>query len=192
MSCNTVNIKTKYIISADLSYIMERSKLSQLEYKVLQMLREDGRRSASSIAKELSVSRATVAKVIKSLKDKGVKFTVDYQEEGELILFLISRQCIEGSAECYKLIDGKYISLVRGKLHEIEEILSKVEDEKEYFISTQKVNTVTVIRGELRCDYCGGEIRGDPITFKLGKRIYYTCCRTCEKELRKRLSKTNG
>ena len=165
---------------------MDSQKLSQLEYKVLMMLREDGRRSASSIAKELGISRATVAKVIRSLKSKGVKFTVDYQEEGELTLFVLAKSCI--SEECYKLIDGRYMSLVRGTLKEIEETLSKAQGVESYFISTRKMNVARIARGELYCDYCGGEIKGEPITFKVGKRIYYTCCRTCERELKRKLS----
>ncbi|BCU71016.1 TRASH domain-containing protein [Stygiolobus caldivivus] len=167
---------------------MEDVRLSQLEYKVLQMLREDGRRSASSIAKELGVSRATVAKVIKSLKGKGIKFTIDYQEEGKLVAFIISKECIQANIGCYKLIDGKYLSLVEGNLHDIEKVLSRIQDKEDYFIATSKMNTVRIIRGELYCDYCGGEIRGEPFTFKVGKKVYYTCCKTCEKELKKKLS----
>ncbi|EHP70327.1 transcriptional regulator [Metallosphaera yellowstonensis MK1] len=44
------------------------NELTALEYKVLRMLREDSRRSASELAEGLGVSRATVAKVIRSLR----------------------------------------------------------------------------------------------------------------------------
>ena len=166
---------------------MEAKKLSQLEYRVLKMLEEDGRRSASSIAKELGVSRAAVAKAIKSLKEKGVRFTVEYEEEGTVTVFVLAKDCV--TENCYKLVDGRSISIFKGSLSEVEEVLSRAEGVEAYFIATRKVNAGKVARAELYCDYCGGEIRGEPITVKVGKKVYYACCRTCERELRKRLSK---
>ena len=56
------------------------------------------------LAEGLGVSRATVAKVIRSLREKGVRFTVDYHEEGQVVIFALVDAC-EG--ECCKLLDGR-------------------------------------------------------------------------------------
>ncbi|BFH72365.1 TRASH domain-containing protein [Sulfurisphaera javensis] len=163
------------------------AKVNQLEYKILQMLKEDSRKSASKIAKELNISRATVAKIIHSLKEKGVKFTVDYYEEGELTAFIISDKCLENS-ECYKLINGEFLSLVKGDMKEIHKRLSDIKAEK-FFLSIEKMNTEKIERSELYCDYCGNEIKGNPFLLKIGKKVYYTCCKTCQTQLKKKLQK---
>jgi len=160
-------------------------KLTELEYKVLQMLKEDARRSANSIAKELGVSRATVAKVIKNLKRKGIRFTIEYQEEGELTTFIISNECV---GECYQLIDGRILSIVRGKMEEISKVLQSIK-EKEYLIAIKRLNIPSVSRAEMYCDYCGGEIRGEPIIVKSGKKLYYACCKTCADALKRKLTR---
>ncbi|MBB5253548.1 TRASH domain-containing protein [Sulfurisphaera ohwakuensis] len=164
------------------------TKVNQIEYKILQMLKEDSRKSASKIAKELGLSRATVAKIIKSLKDKGVKFTVEYHEKGELFAFVISDKCL--AEECYKLIDGKIMNIIRGDLSTISQKLSELGSDK-YFISMEKLNEVSIERAELYCDYCGNEIKGNPYLVKLGKKVYYTCCKTCQTQLKKKLEHGN-
>ncbi len=32
---------------------------------------------------------------------------------------------------------------------------------------------------ELKCDYCGGPIRGEPLTFRAGGAYAFLCCRSC-------------
>ncbi len=162
-------------------------KLTPLEYKVLNILKEDSRRSASSIAKELQVSRATIAKTIKSLRSKNIKFSVEYWEEGELAVFAISKECLKGSKECYKLVDGRSVSIIRGSFDHIQQILEQNKI-KNYLLAVDKVDSTKVIKEGLYCDYCGGEIKGTPITLKVRRRIYYTCCNTCKEHLRKKLS----
>jgi len=164
------------------------TKVNQLEYKILQMLKEDSRKSASEIAKELNLSRATVAKIIKSLKEKGVKFTVDYYEEGELTAFVISDNCLQDE-ECYKLIDGRFMNVIKGDLKSVSEKISQLKSVT-YFVGIERENVKKIEKAELYCDYCGNEIKGSPYLVKWGKKVYYTCCKTCQTQLRKRLEKT--
>ncbi|WP_205835818.1 TRASH domain-containing protein [Metallosphaera hakonensis] len=160
-------------------------ELSEIEYKVLQYLRSNSRLSSSRLAKELGLSRATVAKVINSLREKGVKFTVDYYEDGKITVFAISDTCAS-EGECYKLIDGRFMVTLSGNMEEVQNLLSKIKSEN-YFIAVNKVGSASVKQRGLKCDYCGGEITGEPLLIKRGKRTYYACCRTCRTHLEKRL-----
>lgn len=40
----------------------------------------------------------------------------------------------------------------------------------------------------LNCDYCGGEIRGDPITYKVLDRDRFLCCRGCLESYKEKYS----
>jgi len=35
------------------------------------------------------------------------------------------------------------------------------------------------MRLRLRCEKCGAEIRGEPVTVKIGDRVHYYCCKVC-------------
>jgi len=35
------------------------------------------------------------------------------------------------------------------------------------------------MRLKLRCEKCGAEIKGEPVTVKVGDRIHYYCCKVC-------------
>ncbi|BCU67154.1 hypothetical protein HS7_05910 [Sulfolobales archaeon HS-7] len=163
------------------------NELSDLEYKVITYLKSDSRISSSKLAKELGVSRATVAKVIHSLRNKGVKFTVDFYEDGKLTVFAIANSCIN-EGECYRLIDGRFLVITSGNMNEIEGLLSKLKSEH-YFIAVDKTGSPSVKQKGLKCDYCGGDIKGEPLLIKRGKKRYYACCRTCQTHLVKKLNK---
>ncbi|MCP6729631.1 MULTISPECIES: TRASH domain-containing protein [Metallosphaera] len=165
------------------------NSLSELEYRMLTILKSDSRISSTKLAKELGVSRATVAKILRSLREKGIRFTVDFYEEGKLTVFAVADSCTEG-AECYRLIDGKFMVTVTGNMDQIEDVLSKLKTER-YFIAVQKVGSRSIRRSGLKCDYCGGEIAGEPLIVKRGKKVYYTCCATCQSQLIKKL-RTKG
>lgn len=166
--------------------VTNENELTELEYKVLSYLREDSRMSASKIAKELGVSRTSVAKAIQSLREKGVKFTVEYYEKDKLTVFSISENCPNGFA-CYKLIDGKYLVIMEARMEQMVDLLSKLKSSS-YYVSVGKEGFTKVKRSKLVCDYCGGEIKGEPILLKRGKKIYYTCCKACSSEMEKKLN----
>ncbi|QKR00282.1 TRASH domain-containing protein [Metallosphaera tengchongensis] len=160
-------------------------EITEVEYKVLQLLRKNSRRSASDIAKELKVSRALVSKVIRSLEEKGVKYCVEYYEKDELVAFALVNSC-EGLDDCFKLLDGRYMAVIRGNLEELSNALSKIGS-TQYFLAVEKVGKPKLKRRELSCDYCGEKILGEPYVVKAGRRVYYACCKSCKTQLTKRL-----
>lgn len=161
-------------------------KLSELEYRILQILKNDSRVPASQIAKQLGLSRVTVSRVINSLKNKGIKFTAEFIEK-DLIGIVYSDSCI--SEECFRTISGDYVSLVRASsLEELEKILEK-HVVKNLIIAHQLGKKIT--KSSLYCDYCGGKIEGEPILYKRGKKIYYACCKTCLEGLKKKMEFRN-
>nr|WP_216604244.1 TRASH domain-containing protein [Acidianus sp. RZ1] len=156
-----------------------------MEYEVLQLLKEDSRLSASEISEKLGVSRVTISRIISSLKEKGIKFTVEFYEEGEFTAFIVAKTCF--SSECYNLIEGGYMNIVRSNnLEEIHKSLSNVQKDS-VFVSYGKKGLK--ISPKLVCDYCGGEINEKPIKLKIGNKIYYACCNTCYTLLKKKKSK---
>jgi hypothetical protein len=99
---------------------------------------------------------------------------VDYHEEGQVVIFALVDAC-EG--ECYKLLDGRYVMVLRGTLKDVEENLSGTRV-SQYFLAVERSGVPKVRRAEITCDYCGGEIRGGPMTVRMGRKVYYACCKT--------------
>ncbi|MCI2415201.1 MAG: TRASH domain-containing protein [Candidatus Aramenus sp.] len=162
-------------------------RLTDLEYRVLQILREDARTPGSKIAKQLGISRVTISRVVRSLKQKGVKFEARLNEE-ELVAVVTSDSCL--SEECFKVITGEFVSIVRG--HDLSEIEKKLEGARPLSVILGRTLGKRVVRESLRCDYCGGKIEGEPITYKLGRKTYYACCRACYEGLREKLQRRSA
>lgn len=168
--------KVKHISFLNLIKIME--KLSDLEFRALEVLRNDSRISVTELAKRLNISRSTATNIIKNLRKKGVKFTIQYQNE-PFIAFVISGYC---NGECYKLLDGRFMNIVRANtLEELENKLSKIEAKDLSFIG--KGNFV------VKCDYCGKEIHESPLVYRIGRKTYYACCNSCLSELKKKFAR---
>ncbi len=165
------------------------SRFTDIEIKVLNILRENARVSVSEIAERLGLSRITVYRVMKSLISKGVKFTVEVPEDSPRA-FIITRGPHVDLGECYKLVDGRYMLIIRARdFNELINIIDRLRDKDEVHIALRPVSKQLVSVG-LICDYCGGPITV-PIIYRRGKRSYYLCCETCLRELKKKLSKGN-
>ncbi|AWR98341.1 TRASH domain-containing protein [Acidianus sulfidivorans JP7] len=156
-------------------------KLSELEYKVLQLLKIDARIPASQIAKQLGLSRVTVSRIILSLKKKGIKFSVNYVEK-DLVAIVTTDSCV--SEECFKTITGDYISIIRGD--SIDEIERNLPSNVKNIVLAHNLGK-KITKSALYCDYCGGKIEGEPLLYKKGKKIYYTCCKACLEGLKKKI-----
>ena len=165
------------------------SRFTDIEIKVLSILRENSRASVSEIAERLGVSRVTVYRALKSLVNKGARFTVDIPEDSPRA-FVVSREPHMDLGECFKLVDGRYMVIVRARdFNELVGIIDRLRDKDEVYIALRPVSRQLVSVG-LVCDYCGGPITV-PITYKRGRRTYYLCCETCLRELKKKLRKSN-
>ncbi|MEB3755279.1 MAG: Lrp/AsnC family transcriptional regulator [Desulfurococcales archaeon] len=66
---------------------LKNGELDEKDYRLIDILRKDGRAPYNRIAKELGLSEAAVRKRIRKLVEKGVilRFTIDYKIPGESI-----------------------------------------------------------------------------------------------------------
>ncbi|WP_338604342.1 TRASH domain-containing protein [Sulfolobus tengchongensis] len=156
-------------------------KLSDLEFRALEILRNDSRISVTELAKQLNISRSTATNILKSLKRKGVKFTIKFQNE-PFIAFVISESC--NSEECYKLLEGRFMNVVRANtLESLENVLENIRGKELVFIGKSSF--------VVKCDYCGKEIYDSPLIYKIGRKTYYACCSSCLTELKKKFARKN-
>jgi|ECHnycMinimDraft_1075156.scaffolds.fasta_scaffold00049_26 DNA-binding Lrp family transcriptional regulator len=181
---------------------METVNIKEIEYRLLNLLIEDAGRNLSELSRELGVSKATVSRMIKSLKERGIikKFSIELGEdlnEERIFAFLRIRGGDIGNVEgdLYKLLDGSYLLVITGKdIGEIEEEIEKVSTRvtiNEVLISTSLIKKARKSLGikpiSLHCDYCNHEIEGNPLILKFRGKIYYLCCNTCLREKRRAL-----
>ncbi|WP_069806777.1 TRASH domain-containing protein [Vulcanisaeta thermophila] len=166
------------------------SRLTDIEYRVLDILRVNSRASVTEIAERLGVSRATVSRAIDSLVRKGVRFTVEVPEDSPRA-FVIVRTPHADIGESYKLIDGRYMLILRGRsLDELAELIDRIEDREAVFLAVKPMSP-RVLTTKLVCDYCGGPIL-NPIIYRRGRRTYYLCCEACLNGLKERLRKVRS
>ncbi len=67
------------------------AQLDERDYKLLELLRRDGRASYAKLARELGVTESAVRKRIARLKRLGVirRFTLEYQAPGEVMAVIL-------------------------------------------------------------------------------------------------------
>ena len=160
-------------------------KFTDLERRALTLLSEDSRISVSELASELGVSKATASRLVKSLRAKGVRFTVEVPG-GYPIAFVVTRRPHQG--ECHRLVDGRFMVVVKAwDFNELVEAISGIRDREAVYITLGPGCSNELVIPRLICDYCSGPINGQPIIYRRGRRTYYLCCRTCLRELKKRI-----
>lgn len=156
---------------------------------MIALLKADSRKNISEIAASLGISRVTARKVLDALVDDGViknfTITIDNEESNLVIVHLEDRSEVpdELVLEDYDLIDGTHLVVL------YYENLPKLRNVKilNVRIATRRVSNNPMGRVELvHCDLCGKEIDSLPITVPINRKLYYACCPTCEKGLRKR------
>jgi len=84
-------------------------RLDERDYKLLELLRRDGRAPYASLARELGLTESAVRKRISRLKRLGVirRFTIEYQAPGEVAaLILVKVQPPINSREVSRRIMG--------------------------------------------------------------------------------------
>jgi Transcriptional regulators len=161
--------------------------LSDLEFRALEILREDSRISIEALARELGISRSTASRILTSLRKRGVRFTVEATFAGQIAFVLGNRRL---SDESYRTLDGRFISVLR--FNSISELTEKLRDpgRRSRVIIASPVKKI--LTHGLRCDYCGGEIGKEPLTYRRGRRTYYLCCKTCLSQLRERFKRRSN
>lgn len=167
---------------------MERN-LTETEQRMISLLRNDSRRNISEIASSLGISRVTAKKTLDALIEDGVirSFTIKLETD-DTNLVLVLMEDLEGVSdelllEDYELIDGKHLLVL------YYEDLPRLRSSKilNVRIVTRKVRGNALSRMEhIHCDLCGKEIPSKPIIVEVNRKVYYACCPTCERGLKRR------
>lgn len=166
-----------------------RRNFSELEQRLVVLLKKNSRMSIIEIAKELGISRITAKKIMDSLVENGriKKFTVTLDdEEKDMVLVYtddISRIPENLIVESFRLIDNSHIAVL------YYEDLMKVKDidiKRVEVATSRKLNENLTRMESIHCDYCNAEIREKPIVVEISGKTYYTCCPNCERDLKKR------
>jgi DNA-binding Lrp family transcriptional regulator len=166
-----------------------RRNITDIEQRLIVLLKRNSRITITEISKELGVSRITAKKALDTLTMSGriKRFTVTLEDENrEMVLVRTddaSRIPSEYVIERFKLIDGSFISVLF-----YEDLLSiKDAHINGVDIAVSREQNENVFRMEgIHCDYCGNEIKGKPIMVEIGGKTYYACCPNCERDLKKR------
>ncbi|GGP19380.1 hypothetical protein GCM10007981_02830 [Thermocladium modestius] len=172
--------------------------LSEVEYRVLNELIHDSREPTARLAKKLGLSRNTVSKVIRGLVRRGVirRFTVEVSEEysgGSIVALIMNEKPtkLDRFNEVYELIDGKFLGVAKvADMNELEFLIKENgASQTQFFISNKRMwrrDSTSITPSELHCDYCGGLIKGEPLTARYHNRTYYFCCSNCLGDFRKK------
>ena len=166
-----------------------RRNLSELEQRLILLLKRNSRMSIVDMAAELGTSRITVKKALDSIISSGriKKFTISIaDEEKDMVLVYtdnldnIPRNII---LERFSLIDGSYMVI----LYYEDLIKIKKANIKRVEIATSRESYENMNRVEnIHCDYCRKEIKDNPISVEIKGKTNYVCCPNCERDLKKR------
>ncbi len=168
-----------------------KRNLSETEQRLLAVLKMDSRKNISEIASILGISRVTAKKTLDSLLESGVikAFTITLDDEEKDIVLVHVENLVEVPEELvledYFLIDGTHLLTL------YYENLPKLRNAKilDVRIAVKRVSGNNLGRVEhIHCDLCNKEISGSPITVTINRKVYYACCPTCEKSLKKRIT----
>lgn len=166
-----------------------KRNMTEIEQRLVLILKKDSRKSILDIAKELGVSRITAKKAFDSLiragKIKNFTIALDEDEKDLVIVHMSNLENLPRDlvVEYFKLIDNTYIVVM------YYENLIKIEGLPIIDVKIATVRSINENSGRveyLHCDYCGEKMNGIPIRVELQGKTYYACCRNCEKDLRKR------
>lgn len=190
---------------------MKLSLLDEVDQMILKLLLEDARASISYIARELGLSRPTVRRRVKRLIERGIikGFSVVIDESllkgFQLVCTFKASNVDEVVGELEKLSEVSEIYLTTGERNVV--CLARIADVKALEALLNKFSSLNVpfevsivlksikkpISPEslrilkLKCDYCGKEIIGKPLTYTLHNRKYYLCCPICLREFSRKM-----
>lgn len=166
-----------------------KRNVTEIEQRLLVMLKKNSRKSMLDAASELGVSRITAKKAFDSLVADGRirSFTVTINEDMK-DLVLVHARTLEGFpaeqlVESFRLIDGTYIAVM------YYENLPKIRDLPILGVQIATDRTINENIGRVEnvhCDYCQNELSGTQIVFEMHGKTYYACCPNCERDLKKR------
>lgn len=159
--------------------------LNYNESKILRLLKEDSRRSASEIAELTGLNRNTVSRIISTLLERGIirNFTVNIDSDDEDVLLLAEVENLldvpeEFLVESIELSDGTFlVVLQKDAMYEKFPMRSMKIVHK---LTRYEENEVDF---GIYCDYCRKEIVDTPIKLETRGNTYYACCSNCKRSL---------
>jgi DNA-binding Lrp family transcriptional regulator len=166
-----------------------RRNISELEQRLILLLKRNSRMSVVDMARELNTSRLTAKKALDYIVSSGriKKFTISLanEEKNMVLVYIDNLENIPKNIilERFCLIDGSYMII----LYYEDLIKIKKANIKRVEIATSRELDDNMIRVEgIHCDYCGKEIKDNPISVEIKGKTYYACCQICERDLKKR------
>lgn len=183
-------------------------KLDKIDLEIIRLLMDNSRISVTEVANRLGISRPTVRDRLRKMVQNGVikKFTVkldDSMFKGIMVLFqfrpkemnkLINKLMEKDEVTQLYLTSGGDTLFGIGiyeNLDKLKKDVFELVEEGEtfsFYIVVKKIkdsNFIPLLAFELYCDYCGKEIKENPIEFTLYNRNFYFCCKTCLNNFRR-------
>lgn len=172
-----------------------KRNISEIEQRMLTILKKNSRKSILDISSELGISRITAKKAFDALVSDGSirNFTITLNEDMKDLVLVHVRDMsnipMELVVEYFAMMDGTHVvvlyyeNLVRIKNMEILDVK---------FAASRTINENIGRLENIHCDYCGKEIRESPIVFEIKGKTSYACCPNCERDLRKRREALSG
>jgi len=186
-------------------------KIDNIDIKILELLSKDPKLSFRNIALKVGTSTPTVIEKIKKMEKNGIikgYFTnIDFKQldqHKEIFIIKCKRDFLKNLEEnenirrIFKVEGNRYIIIfVYENVDKLEEFLNTLDSndiEYERFLVLNELKFLEEYfipqnLKKLTCDYCGGDIRGIPITKKINGETKYFCCRACKDDYIKRYEK---
>ncbi len=170
----------------------DSASLNYNESRILRILKEDSRRSASEISEMVGLSRSTVSKTISNLVDRGKirAFTVSVDTEEDDIMILAEVESLfdipeEFLVESVELSDGTFLAVLRkGAMYEKFPARSMKIVHK---LTRYDENELSI---DMYCDYCRNRITDEPIKLSSNTMTYLACGTECKRGLENLLHTT--
>ena len=166
-----------------------KRNLTEIQQRMIVILKKDSRKSISDLSNELGISRITAKKALDNLitekKIKNFTVTVDDDLRDMLLVHVndLNGVPLNRIVEYFELIDQTFMLVMNYEdLLDLENL--PILDVK--VVRTRVLGDNPGRLVHLHCDYCGHDITGKPITVEVSGKTYYACCPTCERDLRKR------
>ncbi len=191
-------------------------KLDDLDLKILSLLIDDSRISHRKIARKINISTPTVSSKIKVLEQlrliKRYTAELDFIKLGNYKdLFIIEcdpkklkslQDKLSDLSNVRRILNAEsnviivtYVYKNIETLHEFLELLSgEMVTYKRYSIlSENKSENETMLEKDttlnIKCYYCKGDIKGEPVIAKVGGENKYFCCNVCKSEYLKKIER---
>jgi DNA-binding Lrp family transcriptional regulator len=154
-------------------------KISYNQSKVLRLLMEDSRMSVLEISRKLGLNRNTVSNIIKKLNSTIIeRYTLETKEPEDSLYIIMETDDINAvdrdkAIEYFELANGHYIVIMNR-----DAIGSRISYTGIDIAYRRVINKIPPTI-ELYCDYCGGIIAGNPLTYENRDVTLYFCCNTC-------------